>query len=297
MWDWFVGLIVDALELFHGSLGDNWGLAIILFTVAIKVVTWPLTSKQIKSSKIMQEMQPKMKAIQEKFKDDKEAQSREMMKLYQEAGTNPVMGCLPMLIQFPVWIGLYQAILKLAADKQLDGGFLFLPSLAFPNNDLSWLTDFASYGQNWVYFILPILTVLTQVAISRFMTPPTTSNQNSDDPSVMMMKQMTTIMPLMFGVFALQFPAGLALYWVTNNILTGVQYAVVNRQGTPSGGDDSPFNGQVIEHPVAPSRPKQRAVPLIEAAGQTVMETPVESTDYSKEPSKDGKSRRKRKKR
>lgn len=275
MWDAFVGLIISALTLFHDTLG-NWGLAIILFTVAIKVVTWPLTSKQIKSSKAMQELQPKMKALQEKYKDDKEAQTREMMKLYQDMGVNPMMGCLPMLIQLPIWIGLYSAILRLAEQNKLQEGFLFIPSLAFPNNTLSWLTDFARYGENWGYFILPILTVLTQLVISRVMTPTTTpSSGKNDDPTAAMMKQMTTIMPLMFGVFALQFPAGLALYWVTNNVLTGVQYAVLNREAG-----------------MAPL--SLASVGAGEGAG--VVETPVASTEFTKESKKDGK-RRKRKKR
>lgn len=231
MWDAFVGLIVSSLGAFHDALG-SWGLAIVLFTVAIKLVTWPLTTKQVKSSKAMQELQPRMKALQEKYKDNKEAQTQETMKLYQEMGVNPMMGCLPMLIQMPIWIGLYNALQRLATDGSLNEGFLFLPSLAFPNGGMSWVTDFASLSTNWVYLILPVLTVITQIAVSKLMTPTaptTTDKKGNEDPTQAVMKQMNTIMPLMFGFFALQFPAGLALYWVASNVLTYIQYAVLNR--------------------------------------------------------------------
>ncbi len=234
MWGAFVGLIESAIGALYGVLG-SWGLAIILFTILVKVVTWPLTSKQIKSTKAMQELQPRLKAMQEKYKDDREAQTRETMKLYQEMGVNPAMGCLPMLLQFPVWIGLYQAILKLASDGLLGQGFLFIPSLAEPSKTLTglgWVIDVANLGQNWPYLILPILTVVTQIAMTRYLTPsapaPTAEGQ-APDPTQAMMKQMNLIMPLMFGYFGFVVPAGLSLYWVTNNLLTILQYAIMNR--------------------------------------------------------------------
>jgi YidC/Oxa1 family membrane protein insertase len=222
----------------------------------------------------MQVLQPKMKALQEKYKDDKEAQTRETMKLYQEMGVNPMMGCFPMLIQFPIWIALYQAIINLANQGALKAGFLWLPTLACPSTDatvcpntqgLSWLWDVANYSQTWPYFILPILTVVTQVAISRMMTPSAAPSKQSEDPTQAMMKQMNTFMPIMFGFFALQFPAGLALYWVTNNLLTGLQYFILNRDhGSPSmtlaaAGADG---GQVIE---VEAKPKN----LEESKGQS----------------------------
>ncbi|MGH2544959.1 MAG: YidC/Oxa1 family membrane protein insertase [Ardenticatenaceae bacterium] len=261
-------------------------MAIILFTALIKVLTWPLTSKQLKSTKAMQELQPKMKALQEKYKDDREAQTRETMKLYQEMGVNPMMGCLPMLLQFPIWIALYQAIINLANGGLLTAGFLGLPSLACPSADgsicpdtqgLNWVWNVANYAETWPYFILPILTVVTQIAISKFMTPSTPqTSQQSEDPTQAMMKQMTTFMPIMFGFFALQFPAGLSLYWVTNNVLTGIQYFLMNRD---SGGGSMTLaaagadGGPVIE---VEAKPKQ----IEGSKGQS-----------------NGKSRRKRKKR
>lgn len=278
MWGAFVGSIASALSTLHGVVG-NWGLAIILFTVAIKIVTWPLMTKQLKSSRAMQELQPKIKAMQAKFKDDKEAQTREMMDLYKEAGVNPAMGCLPMLVQMPVWFGLYRAIIGLAADGTLAAGFLFVPSLAEPNpsNGFGWVLDFASFPQTWGYFILPLLTVVTQIAISRVMTPTPTPSGGGSDPTQAMMKQMTTLMPVMFGAFALTLPAGLALYWVTNNILTGIQYLTINRTASQVTG---------VTAALAPAT----------ADGGTVIKAEVAESPSAKG-QRNGKSRRKRKKR
>ncbi len=287
MWDAYVGLIENAITAFHGVLG-NWGLAIILFTVLIKLITWPLNSKQVRSTKGMQELQPRLKVLQEKYKDDKEALTRETMALYQESGFSPVMGCLPMLIQFPIWIGLYQAILDLANVGKLGQGFLIIPSLACPSTDaavcpmtngLSWVLNVGNLGQTWPYLILPVLTVVTQVAISKFMTPatPTTTGKDGQpDPTQAMMKQMTTFMPIMFGFFALQFPAGLALYWVTNNVLTGLQYSLLNRE--------------------SPAAPMTLAAAGADGGRVIEVEANANNNDLLKGQI-DGKSRRKRKKR
>ena len=243
MWSGFVGLISQALALFHDVLG-SWGLAIILFTVAVKIITWPLNAKQVQAARTTQLMQPRLKAIQEKYKNDKELQSQEMMKLYKEMGTSPLGGCLPLLVQMPIWFALYQAIISLANANQLGERFLVLPTLACPSatfeacqaaglSSMTWPLNFANLGATWPYLILPVLTVVTQILLSRMMTP-TPAAGSKDDPMQATMKQMNTIMPLMFGVFALQFPAGLALYWVTNNVLTGLQYFILNRNPLPT---------------------------------------------------------------
>lgn len=231
MWGAFVNLITSLIDSLHNVAG-SWGLAIILFTVLIKVVTWPLNAKQVRSQKATQALQPRVKALQEKYKDDREALAREQMKLYQEAGVNPLSGCFPMLLQLPVWFALYQAIFNLANNGRLGEGFLFIPNLANPGDTfqgLGWALDFANYSQYWPYLILPVLTMASQVVISRMMMAATPTVGSGDDPTQNIMKQMNTIMPVMFGFFALQFPAGLALYWVTNNVLTGLQYFLLNR--------------------------------------------------------------------
>lgn len=224
MWGAFVQVLVDALTFLEGFVG-SYGLAIILFTLFVRLITLPLTLKQIRSSKAMQELQPKIKELQQKYEDDREKQSQEMMKLYREAGVNPAMGCLPLIIQMPIWFALYRALFQMADNGILREGWLFLPSLAEPRG-IDWLTNSANWGPETIsYLILPILTVLTQVVVQRMLSPTMGGSAGGDDDNPMAgaMQQMTTIMPLMFGFFALQVPSGLALYWVTSNIFQLIQ--------------------------------------------------------------------------
>jgi len=268
-WSYVVDLVVYLITALHDVVG-SWGFAIILFTILMKVLTFPLTSQQIRSSKAMAELQPRMKELQAKFKDDKEKQSQEMMKLYQELGVNPLSGCLPLLIQLPVWIALLNAISQLAAGGKM-GGFWFIPDLSCPAqaNPLcgvagagpQWVLNFGALGETWPYLVLVILTVVTQILLTRVMTasrPATPQAANGkpteQDATMQAMNQMNMIMPFMFGFFALTYPAGLSLYWVTNNVLTFAQYFVLNRMNnkeTPvlAGATSS---GGTVEVEVAP---------------------------------------------
>lgn len=297
MWGQFVGLIESILMQMHDVLG-SWGFAIILFTIMIKLFTWPLTSKQLKSSKAMQELQPKIKALQETYKDDKEKLAQEQMKLFQEMGVNPAMGCLPMLIQLPIFFALYQAILNLANNGSFVESFLFLPTLACPGGTIdvcpttqgvAWPLAVENLLETWPYLILPIFTVVTQFAVSKLMTPtPVTTSgdgeNKAEDPTQAMMKQMMTFMPLMIGFFALQFPAGLALYWATNNVLTYVQHWILKQQekSTPA----LAISAVAASNGVVMATEEEKIIDV---------EVPVKKMDLSKV-KKDGKSRRKRRK-
>ena len=187
MWNSFVELLVNALKLLSRSIESlgvpyAFGFAIILFTLAIKALTFPLNWQQIKSSMKMQALQPRLQALQKKHRKNKEKLSQEQMKLYQEAGINPLGGCLPMLIQFPVWIGLYQALYRLA-DQQVLGAFLWIRDLGFPpqGTSFSWIWN-PPDGMSWLevagYVILPVLTVVTQVIVQR-MTATSSSSFTS----------------------------------------------------------------------------------------------------------------------
>jgi len=224
LWGAFLQVLMDALELLKGMVG-SYGLAIILFTVLVRVLTYPLTQKQIQSSQAMQELQPKIQALQKKLGKDKEKLSQETMQLYKEHGVNPAAGCLPMLIQMPIWIGLYRALLNMAQQGVLKEGFLWIPTLAEPNG-ISWITTPAnwSFPNTLLYLILPIVTVISQVIVQRMITPPS----SGDDGQQAMMNQMMNFMPLMFGFFALEVPSGLTLYWATSNILQIVQQAFIS---------------------------------------------------------------------
>src|SRR5512137_1289917 len=145
IWGAFVGLIENALLLFDqvirsGGIPYAFGFAIILFTLVVKLVTMPLTFQQLRASKAMQDLQPQLKELQKKYKDDKEKLAQAQMDLYKQAGVNPLGGCLPMIIQMPIWIGLYQALFKLAEVGTLKEGFFWIPSLAEPKNNMDWLT-------------------------------------------------------------------------------------------------------------------------------------------------------------
>ncbi|HID87321.1 MAG TPA: YidC/Oxa1 family membrane protein insertase [Anaerolineae bacterium] len=218
--------LMESLKFLSGVIG-SYGIAIILLTIFIRLITLPLTLQQIRSSKAMQELQPKLQELQRKYGKDKEKLSQEQMKLYREAGVNPLAGCLPMLVQLPIWIGLYQALRNLATAGLLQEGFLWIPSLAQPTS-LEWFWP----PSNWVwpdvaaYLVLPILTVVSQIVVQKMMTSPTT------DPQQSAMNQTMLMMSFMFGFFAMQVPSGLALYWVTSNLLSLIQQYFVSGWGS-----------------------------------------------------------------
>lgn len=232
IWGRFVNLLAVILVSTDRMISNlnipySFGFAIILFTVLVRVATFPLNMQQIKSSKAMQELQPKMKEIQEKYKNDREKLAQEQMKLYKEHGVNPLGGCLPMLVQMPIWFALYRALLQLSQEGLLNEGFFWIPSLAGPVSDytqgLSWLYPFVNgappvgWADAIAYIILPVVLVISQLYMQQMMTPPTTDPQQASMQSIM------KFMPLMFGYFALVVPSGLSLYWFTSNLLAMAQ--------------------------------------------------------------------------
>ncbi len=230
LWGTFVNFIALALVyidtwLVRFHVPYAFGFAIILFTVGVRLLTYPLNMQQIKSSKAMQELQPRMKELQEKYKNDKEKLAQAQMALYKEAGVNPLGGCLPMLVQMPVWFALYQALVQLSNEGLLNEGFFWLPSLAgpvtyAPDGGLSWLwplPPIVGWPDAVAYLILPVLLVVSQFYMQQMMTP------TSSDPQQASMNSMMKIMPLMFGYFSLVVPSGLTLYWFTTNLLAMAQ--------------------------------------------------------------------------
>lgn len=198
------------------------------FTLIVKVFTFPLNQKQIKSSKAMQDLQPRLKEMQKKYADDKEKLMQVQMELYKEAGVNPLGGCLPMIVQMPVWFALYRALFELtnpAHENYFKESFFWIPDLSgpvsSPTDGLGWLLPtseaFLGFPDAIYYLILPVLLVVVQFFMQKMLMP------KSDDPQQQMMSQMMMFMPLMFGYFALVVPSGLTLYWFTNTILSVVQ--------------------------------------------------------------------------
>jgi YidC/Oxa1 family membrane protein insertase len=240
MWDLILNPFITLLTLLYSVLGENVVLSIVVFTVLVRVAILPLTAQQQRSSKAMQELQPELKKLQEKHKNDREKLAQEQMALYKEHGVNPFGGCFPLLIQFPILIGLYQAIIfTLAATPfqliDLSGRFMLqgLDHLVPLNN--MWLQMDLSKPPTdnpaWA-LALPVLVLVTTWAQSKLTVPPAPPADSGDgrpNQAQAMTQSMTTIMPLMFGFFSLQFSVGLSIYFVVSNLIGIVQYSMMGQ--------------------------------------------------------------------
>lgn len=210
----------------------HWGYAIIAFTFLIKLITLPLTFAQIRGMEAQKKIQPKLQELQKKYGKDREKMAQEQMKLYQEAGVNPLSGCLPLIVQMPILFGLYSALVALGTTLE-NSTFYWIPDLGFPKytQGLSWLSQSFQAGDYVTlasYLILPILLVTSQFFMQKWMTPaPPPNPDNKNDPASMT-RQMGLMMTFMFGFFTLQVPAALTLYWVTSNFLQMLQQWLIS---------------------------------------------------------------------
>lgn len=195
LFDTFVGYLQSFLTIFYNfseAIGyANYGVAIILMTIVIKTILYPLTVKQVKSMKAMQEMQPEMKKLQTKYKDKPELLQKEMAALYKNSGVNPLAGCLPLIAQMPILIGIFYAIRDYTYIGSPD--FLWLTNLSHPDP----------------FYILPVLSALTTYIQQKQTT--TEINQQT--------KMMMIFMPIFIGWISFTFPAGLVIYWVVSNMM------------------------------------------------------------------------------
>jgi len=233
MWDTLIlNPMLNMLLFLYQVLFHNFALTILVFTVLIRMVTFPLTYQTQKAQKKLGELQKSdaWKKTQEKYAKDREKLTQEQMKLYKEAGVNPFGSCLPMLVQFPVLIGLYQAInLAMAASpiQLLDLSKHIYPFLTgaaalIPlQNEFLWL----NLGLPDPIYILPLLVVATTWIQSKVMQPATAVDNQQ---AAAMSQQMTLMMPLMIGWMSLNFPSGLSIYWVIGNLVSIGQYAVTS---------------------------------------------------------------------
>ncbi len=196
--------LFHVLIFFYGYL-KNYGLAIILLTVIIKLLFWPLTHKSYASMKAMQKLQPEMQKIRERFKDDKERLNKELMDLYKTHRVNPMGGCLPMLVQIPVFFALYKVLLDSIALRHAPFAF--------------WITDLSAKDP---YYITPVLMGISMF-VQQKMTPTTA------DPT---QAKIFMMMPIIFTFLFLNFPSGLVIYWLVNNLLTIVQQYFIHRRAT-----------------------------------------------------------------
>ncbi len=245
MWETIiVNPFTTALLLIYKLIGGNFGIAIILFTILIRLLTHPLMASQIKSTAKMTEFQQskQWQDIQKKYKGDKEKLAQEQMNLYKELGISPFASCLPSVIQIPLIFGLYQSIMRALAATP--GQLLILTRAVSPllnffhvatasliplNSKFLWM----NLGQpERVYMfgvgipLLAIVVALTTYVQSKVTMPPST---NPNDQGAMMSKMMALYMPLLLGYFALTFASGLSIYFITGNLIGVAQYALLGK--------------------------------------------------------------------
>ncbi len=264
IWLTFVGFLEQLLLLFASFTG-NMGLGIVIFTVLARLAILPLTLKSIKSSRKMQELQPQLKELQRKYGKDQQRLSQEMMKLYKDTGVNPVGGCLPLLLQLPIFIAVYQAILHLMIEDQRKNLSEVVKAVIVENEIAPLLAQVFPLGPLWrltgveaasditallhqtflgmdigtppfdpfpvlsgpQYLILPILAIVL-LLLQQLMAMP-----RVQDPQQKMMSQMMMfIMPIGFAWVALTFPSGAAIYWVTTSLVGIIQQYFISGWGS-----------------------------------------------------------------
>jgi YidC/Oxa1 family membrane protein insertase len=235
-WDLIIlNPVINVLIVVSDNLGGNFGLTIIVFTIFIRAAMYPLTLKQLRASKAMQALQSEVAEIRKKYAKDKQRAAQEQMRLFKESGVSPA-GCLiPMLIQFPVWIALYQSIIRVLAiapedflnlSQRLYTSWPSVFSLVPLESKFLWLD--LSVPDRWLF--LPILVGGTMWVQMKMTTTP-----GADPRQQAQSQMMVWMMPLMFAFFTMTFPSGLALYWVTSNVISIVmQYFVVGWGGLAS---------------------------------------------------------------
>ena len=232
-----IDVFESILKFFHNGLGVPWGWSIILLTLLIRALLIPLTMKQFHSMQRMQQHMPELKAIQNKYKDDKQRQQQEMMKFYKENQINPLGSCLPLVLQLPVFIALYYMLRQsLRADicpaKQphhyVNGQWVINTAHTIPcgphgGASFLFISDLTNHAGGVVLVVLICLYVTTQLVSSLMMSTAAMDKTQ---------RQIMLVMPLFFVIFLIKFPAGVILYWITTNIWTiGQQYIIRRRIG------------------------------------------------------------------
>ena len=227
--DFLISPIISALLVCYSVLGNNFPLAIVVVTIVVRLITLPLTLPQQRMARKQAEIQPQIKELQKKYAGNKQKLSEEQWKLMRAAGVNPFGGCLPLILQLFIMIALYNAITGALALNPLQ--LVALSQRVGPNvaqllpidSRFLWL----DLGHPDPFFVLPILVVVTTFLQQRVMTPP-----NPDPSASAMSRQMNIMMPLMFGMFALQFASGLSIYFIASNLIGIAQYALIGRKSS-----------------------------------------------------------------
>jgi len=245
MWGSLITIVTKLLTMLYGFT-HNYGVAIILLTILIRLILYPLMQKQMVSMREMQKIQPLMKAVQDKYKNDKERLNKELMALYKEHKVNPMSGCLPLLIQMPILILLFQTLRVFEyldpITNNVAGGFLWIANYynVMENGELvaraglalsERLIPFGFFGIEYIG-ILPFLVAGTMY-IQQKMTSTGGAAGKDGGSSAQTQKMMTIMMPLMIGFMSFSLPSGLTLYWFTSTLLGIGQQYLINKK-TPT---------------------------------------------------------------
>jgi YidC/Oxa1 family membrane protein insertase len=217
------------LKFIHNNLGVSWGFSIVLLTFAIRALLLPLTLKQFKSMQKLQQLQPELKAIQAKYKEDKQRQQQELMKFYQENKVNPLGSCLPLVAQIPVFISLFYMLrqsLRIDICPQVQMahhvvGKHYVPCGPHHGAGFLFISDLTNSAKGATLIVLIVLYVGTQLGSSLLMSSPTMDQTQ---------RRIMLLLPLFFVIFIIQFPAGVIVYWITTNFWTIVQQYIVKRR-------------------------------------------------------------------
>ncbi|MFE1799255.1 membrane protein insertase YidC [Streptomyces sp. NPDC059517] len=272
--------------IFGPDTGWAWGLSIVSLVILIRICLIPLFVKQIKATRAMQTLQPEMKKIQERYKNDKQRQSEEMMKLYKETGTNPLSSCLPILAQSPFFFALYHVLNGIASndtigvinDRLLESAqkaHIFGAPLAAKFTDGSAKVEALGSSITDVRVVTAIMIVL--MSFSQFYTQRQLMTKNVDTtvktPFMQQQKMLMYVFPVMFAVFGINFPVGVLVYWLTTNVWTmGQQMYVIRNNPTPGSKAQASYlerlNKHVTQHGKTRGRGEKAIVKAIVAKGR-----------------------------
>ena len=268
--------------IFDPNSGWAWGLSIVSLVVLIRVCLIPLFVKQIKATRNMQVLQPKMKAIQERYKNDKQRQSEEMMKLYKESGTNPLSSCLPIIAQSPFFMSLYGVLHNIAIGHEvgvihsqlLDSArhaHIFGAPLSVTFTDSA--SKIESLGASATDVRVVTVAMIVLMSLSQFYTQRQLMTKNVDmtvkTPFMQQQKMLMYVFPVMFAVFGINFPVGVLVYWLTTNVWTmGQQMFVIRRNPTPGSvaykerQERLRAKGKIVEESAAKGKAVEAAQPV-----------------------------------
>jgi YidC/Oxa1 family membrane protein insertase len=238
-WNDVIAILINIMLFIYGLVGQNFGIALILFTILIRLITWPLNAQQMKGAAAMQALQndKEWQAIQKKYAKDREKLAQEQMRIYRERGINPFGSCLPTLVQFPILFALIPAITFAIGSTPLS--ILNLSRSVYPFQDVAALVPLNSkflwmdlgLPERTLLFglsipVLALIVALTTYVQTKLTMPP---SANPNDQAAMTGKMMSIYMPIMLYFFSVNYAAGLSVYFVISNVLSIIQYAMMGK--------------------------------------------------------------------